>query len=285
MMTQAAYTLLGSLACGLAVALGSIQLVRLADRVNQGYTADLRDRMTRAGMDDTALTRWMRVRVFGAVAVWLVGWLLFAALPVGIMLGVFVYLLVPFLLERELLAQRTRIRDQLVSATRNLASQVRGGVTLVRGLTVVADQTPPPLGLLLRESVNRYHRGMAQLPEVLGELKDRLRMDFVALFTVALSTSVRKGGPIAEVLENIGNSLEENQRVERKREADTAAGRLLVSVLVAFPFVFLGLFFFLDPEGTRAVFTTLLGQLVLCGVGGLSYLALAWARKILGRGV
>ena len=57
---------------------------------------------------------------------------------------------------------------------------------------------------------------------------------------------------------------------------------MLVNVLVAFPFFFLGLFYMLDPDATGSVFSTLLGQLVLCCVGVLSYVALWVARKILG---
>lgn len=282
-MTPLAYALLGSLAAGLAAGLGAVPLVAVVDRINRAYQADLRDRMERAGMDTSALDGWLRGRVFGAVVVWLLAWLVLGMFPVGLMLGAFVYTLVPLVLERALLRQRSVIRDQLVAAVRSLASQVRGSVTLVRGLDTVAAQTPAPLGDLLRQTVARHKHGMADLPEVLGDLKDRLQMDTVSLFTIALATGIRKGGPIAQVLDGIGVSLEENQRVERKREADTAAGRLLVNLLVAFPFAFLGLFYMLDPVGVGSVFTTVLGQLIICVVGGMSYFALWLARKILGR--
>ena len=193
----------------------------------------------------------------------------------------------PLLLERALARHRTLLRDQLVTAVRALASQLRATAILATGLRDVADKTPAPLGPLLRRTMNRYDVGLADLPTVLGELKDQLRMDTVSLFAVAVATADQKGGGgkdggIAEVLDAIGNSLQENQRVERKRETDTAAGRLLVNVLVVFPFVFLALFYFLDPDGTGSVFATVLGQLVLCVVGGLSYLAMWVARKILG---
>ena len=286
-MTPATFALLGSLATGLAVGLGSVPMIALIDRLNRAYRIDLTDRMTRAGMDTATLDGWLRGRVLGGVVIWVVCWAALGMFPVGAMLAAFVYVLVPLLLERALTRHRTLLRDQLVTAVRALASQLRATAILVKGLTVVAEQTPFPLGPLLRRTMARHRAGMADLPAVLGELKDQLRMDTVSLFVVAVSTADRRGGGgkdggISEVLDAIGNSLQENQRVERKREADTAAGRLLVNVLVVFPFVFLALFYLLDPDGTGSVFRTVLGQLVLCAVGGMSYLAMWIARRILG---
>ena len=286
-MTPGVYALLSSLCLGIAVGLGSIRMVGLLDRLNRGYRADLVDRMSRSGMDVAAVDRWLRGRIVGGLAVWLVCWIALGMFPVGTMLFAFIYVLVPLLLERALAQHRTLLRDQLVTAVRALASQLRATAILIRGLEDVAEKTPSPLGPLLRQAMARYRAGMADLPAVLNELKDRLRMDTVSLFVVAVSTADRRGGGskdggISEVLDAIGNSLQENQRIERKRETDTAAGRLLVNVLVVFPFVFLALFYFLDPEGTGSVFTTVLGQLVLCVVGGLSYAAMWIARKILG---
>ena len=286
-MNPALYALLGSLLTGVAVALGSIPAVALIDRVNRAYRADLFDRMTRSGMDTASLDGWLRGRILGGVVAWLVCWVVFGMFPVGMMLAAFIYVLVPVLLEKALTKHRTLLRDQLVTAVRQLAGRLRGSGNLVNGFASVAANTPAPLGDMLQECVYRAEVGLTDLPDVLTELKNRLQMDTVSLFVIALSTAHKRGGGgqeggFSKVLDAIGNTLQETQRAERKREADTAGGRLLVNVLVAFPFFFLGLFYMLDPDATGSVFSTLLGQLVLCVVGGLSYVALWVARRILG---
>ncbi len=244
-MNPAISGLVASVALGLAVGLGSIRIIGLIDRFNRSYRADLVDRMSRSGMDTDTVDAWLRGRIVGGFAVWLFCWIGLGIFPVGIMLAVFVYVLIPLMLERALTNHRTLLRDQLVTAVRALASQLRATAILVRGLDDVAETMPPPLGPLLRQTMGRYFAGMADLPLVLNELKDRLEMDTFSLFVVAVSTADRRGGGskeggISEVLDAIGNSLQENQRIERKRETDTAAGRLLVNLLVVFPFVFLG---------------------------------------------
>ena len=95
---------------------------------------------------------------------------------------------------------------------------------------------------------------------------------------------MERGGRITEALERISRSLQENQRLERKLEADTESGRKVVVMLAAFPAVFLGLFYFLNPEGTALLFTTILGQVVLVFVIVMVYAAVRWANRILTSG-
>lgn len=73
------------------------------------------------------------------------------------------------------------------------------------------------------------------------------------------------------------------QRVERRKESETAAGRMVVWVLAVFPLVFLGMFYFLDPEGTGLLFSTMAGQIVLAVVGLTVYGCVRWTQSILRR--
>ena len=75
--------------------------------------------------------------------------------------------------------------------------------------------------------------------ETLADFKARVKLDAVALMVIALQTALENGGKLAEVLERISHSLEEQQRVARKPcQTDTAAGRLMVTLMAAFPAAF-----------------------------------------------
>src|SRR5262249_6030300 len=149
-------------------------------------------------------------------------------------------------------------------------------------LAVLGREMPDPLGWHLRRAVNQLRQGRG-LRDVLGELKDRLRMEGVTLFTLAVLTAAEKGGKLADVLERTASSLEELQRVQRKRDSDTASGRLMVVILGAFPAVFLGLFSLLDPASTREVFARTGGQVLLAVIGAMVYGSVRWAQRILAR--
>ena len=53
------------------------------------------------------------------------------------------------------------------------------------------------------------------------------------------------------------------------------------NTLCVFPFLFLGGFYVIDPEGTGLIFTTTLGQIVLAGVILCVFAAGRMAQKIL----
>ena len=271
--------LLSSILLGLAVSLGYAVLLRGLDRLDSGYEADLRDRMTRMGMSTRFLVFALRLRWI-QIALTIIGFWIAGMLPVGLFLAWLDWKLIAILLEYRIKVWRQQLRDQLVSATRALTSQVRAGLPLGKSLASVAEEFPEPLGIHLRATSYRYEKGLPFV-QSLEELKDRLQMDEISLLVIALSVAQARGGDIAETLERIGRSLEEIQRVERKKDTDTAAGRLLVLVLALFPPGFLGMFWFLDPEGTSLVFSLLAGQVVLVVVGVIVYVAVRWAQRIL----
>ena len=274
--------LLASALVGLAVGLAVVGSADIVDWLNGKYLADLGERMDRLGMDARPLRGLLRLRWLSSIAAFLVLGVWLHMVPVGLLAAVLAYYLMGQWLEGRLVKRRGQLRDQLVGATRGLASQVRAGLPLTEGLAAISGDTPEPLGGLLRRAVNQSEQGRA-LKAILLDMKERLQIESFSLLVVALLIAEDRGGLLGDVLERIGHSLQEQQRVERKRESDTAAGRLLVNILSAFPAVFLGMFYLLDPEGTSLVFSTLAGQLVLCVVGAIAVGSLLWGRQILAR--
>lgn len=282
MTTGLLLMLLSSALIGVATGLAVVGSADAVDWLNGKYLIDLDERMDKLGMDTRSLRGWLRFRWLLSVGVLLVLSVWMHMIPVGILAGVLTYYLTGQWLEGRLVKWRRQLRDQLVGATRALAAQVRAGLPLTEGLAQISGDTPEPLGGLLRRAVNQSEQGMALKGILLG-MKERLCLESFSLFVVALLIAEERGGRLADVLERIGHSLQEQQRIERKRESDTAAGRLLVNILAAFPAFFLGLFYLLDPDTTGLIFSTLLGQLVLCVVAAISVGSLLWGRQILSR--
>lgn len=281
-MVSGLLMLLSSGLMGVAVGLAIIGSADVVDAMNGRYLADLGERMDRVGMASRSLRGWLRFRWLCAISAFLVIGLWLHMIPVGILAAGLTYYLMGQWLEGRLRKRRQQLRDQLVGATRNLAAQVRAGLPLTEALAAVSSDMPDPLGALLRRAVNQSEQGRA-LKAILLEMKERFRIESFSLLVVAVLIAEDRGGKLADVLDRIGHSLQEQQRVERKCESDTAAGRLLVNLLAAFPAGFLGLFYLLDPEGISLVFSTLAGQIVLCVVGVIAVGSLLWGRRIMAR--
>ncbi len=119
------------------------------------------------------------------------------------------------------------------------------------------------------------------MAEAIEEVRQRLLLESFTLFAIAVQTSLERGGRINEALLRIGDSLRENQRIERKMEADTAAGRREVLILSLFPLLFAFMLNFMDPVNTSKLVSTLPGQCVVLVVAGLVYCGARWALKMM----
>ena len=232
------------------------------DALAASYIADLTPILESLTLDQDltrSLMRWWGVSVAGS---FLVLAFVLGTIPIAITV-VLLLLFAPRWILKFVIARRQELlRDQLVGGTIALSNACRAGLSLAQGLESVGREVPYPLAHELQRIVNEYQHGRS-LSEAITSTRQRLNLDSFTLFASALCVSLARGGRITESLERIGQTLQDNQRVERKLESETASGRKVVLLLALFPFVFLAGFYFMHPEGTSLVFQSLLGQLVL----------------------
>ncbi len=250
------------------------------DAISERYLGDLRPILDSLSLDQRytqTLFRWWGISIVGSFVMLT---FVLGMLPIA-MAVVLLLLIAPRWIFEFIISRRQKLlRDQLVGGTTSLANACRAGLSLAQGLETVSREVPQPLARELQRIVSEYQHGRS-LSEAITTTKNRLQLDSFTLFASALCVSLGRGGRITESLERIGKTLQENQRVERKLESETASGRQVVILLALFPFLFLGGFYLLHPEGTSLVFQSLIGQLVLLVVIGLVVVSVWWSNRIL----
>jgi tight adherence protein B len=250
------------------------------DRVSSRLVRDLTPQLQDLRINTGSLPYWLRLWGSAMVLVIVILGIVLQTWPLALTALGLVYVAPRLLIARMIARRRTLLRDQMVAATSGIANAVRAGLSLAQGIESVIRDTPEPLAYELRRIVFEWHRGRPLL-EAIDEVRRRLQLDGFSLFAIAISACVDRGGNISAALERISHSLTENQRLERKLEADTASGRKVVVILACFPFAFLGLFFMLDPESTARMFTTVAGQVVLMIVIAIVYGSARWCGHLL----
>jgi tight adherence protein B len=271
--------LLSSALLGLAVASFLIIVTPHWDRFTAWHLADLTARMRDLNMDTRALPGYLRVWAGAMVGTAAVGLALgYPALALPVL--VLIYRAPRAVVSSLIVRRRILIRDQLVAGCVALANATRAGLALAQGIESVLPETPAPL----RDELARIHRevhGGRPLAAAIRDARDRLALDSFTLFASALLVCMERGGKVTEALDRISKSLQENQRLERKLEADTASGNLVVKILALCPLGFLCLFGLMDPAGTSLLFTTVPGQVILLVAAALTFIAVKWAQAIL----
>ncbi len=256
------------------------QLGETWDRLSRAWTADLRPMLESLSLDQDhirLLLRWWGVSLAGSLILLT---FVFDMLPIAVAVALLLVFAPRWVLRAMIARRRALLRDQLVGGTTALANACRAGLSLAQGLETVSAEVPQPLRSELRRIVSSYEHGRS-LDEAITATRQRLQLDSFTLFASAVCVSLQRGGRITESLERIGSTLQENQRVERKLESETASGKRVVWLLAAFPFVFLAGFYVMHPSGTALVFQSLMGQCVLLAVIGLVVASVWWSQKIM----
>ena len=281
-MTEFASWAAASALTGGAVGVGSWFGTPWLDRLNARALARLRPQVESVGGDVARLPEFLRWWRAAIVAIGLVFWFGFRMPPVAVFMMFVVHQGGPLVVEWWVASRRKKITEQAATAARGLAAQVRVGVTLGEGLVAVARDTAEPFGGILRRATAQLEQGQ-DVREVLGDLKRKVKLDAVALMSAALLVAAEKGGKLADVLNRISASLDELQRVTRKRDVDTAAGRFMVLIMSFFPAAFVVMLCGMDSTLAHTLFDFLPGQIVLTVVGLLVWASVRWAGRILAK--
>lgn len=247
-----------------AVAAGLLGRPILAywDRFCSKYVEDLSNMLAKLHVDPASLVFYERLWGLLALGTIIVVGIHFGMWPIVVAILGLLYFSPRIILQSLIRRRRTLLRDQLMPALSVIANSVRAGMTLEAAIETAAEETPEPLAKEFKRIAGEYRHGRSFV-DAMEEAKQRLSLSSFTLFAASIITNKKRGGDISETLERLRRSLLENQRLERKLEADTASGIMVINLLSAFPFGFLLMAYGMNPEGTQLMFTTFLGQLAM----------------------
>ena len=231
-------------------------------------------------MDQRQVASWLRWWGLSMFATFFILAVALAMPPVAVGATLLVFMAPRYLLDQLIRRRQIRLRDQLVRASSGVANGCRAGLSLAQSLEKVAEDTPEPMSREFRRVVRNFKAGRP-LGEALREVEQRLKLESFTLFASAVNVALERGGRVTFALDRISAGLLESQRLERKLEADSAAGRKLALVLSVFPIGFLAMFSLLDPHSTGYLYSTPEGHFILLGIGVLVFLAARWCMAIL----
>jgi tight adherence protein B len=206
------------------------------------------------------------------------GWWLFGA--VGALIAALSCVLAPRLIVKYLARVRAKkFVYQLPDALLALASALRAGSNLSKGLELLSTRQPAPLGQEFTIVLSEYRIGRP-LAESLADLRRRIDTPELDLLNTAINISRRVGGNLADTLESLARTLQEKAHIEGKIEALTAMGRAQGWVVGLLPIFIGAVLYAQQPERMRLLFTEWYGWAVLAVIALMMSVAAAMIRKI-----
>ncbi|HVO33453.1 MAG TPA: type II secretion system F family protein [Elusimicrobiota bacterium] len=161
-------------------------------------------------------------------------------------------------------AARNRLAGQLRESLQNIVHSLRAGAGFMHALDYAAREAEEPLAAEWRRLLQAASVGQS-LSEAVEQLAARIPIKEMRWFVSAVQITQTTGGSLADVLDILAASLQEQQTLREKVAALTAQGRASGMVLSGLPFLMVGAMFWVTPDMIRAMFASTLGQWMLSG--------------------
>ena len=159
-------------------------------------------------------------------------------------------------------SRRNKLEAQLVEMLQMLASGLRAGFGLIQALETCAEQAPAPLSIELRRTLRDTAMG-ASVEGALQALNDRIGSPDFDIVITAIMIQRSVGGNLAEILDNVAQTMRERERIRGEIRTLTSQQRLTGYVIGGIPFGLFAAFMVISPEFTSLLFTDPLGRMML----------------------
>ena len=158
----------------------------------------------------------------------------------------------------------TRFAQQLPQALFLAASVLRAGGTLLQAVDSIAAEMPDPIGGEFR-LIQQQMRLQVPAHEAMAQAHERVGVREFAAVVVAAHITAEVGGNLAHIFDQVARSIIDAQNARRTVQAFTTEGRMSTNLMVALPFLVLGLLWQLSPDYFKPMTGSALGLVVLIG--------------------
>ncbi|MCW2132059.1 tight adherence protein B [Arthrobacter sp. VKM Ac-2550] len=217
--------------------------------------------------------------ISGSVVAGLVGLLLG-----GIGLGLLIALLAPFaghfVLVMLINQRRTKFDAQLGDTLQLLTGGLRAGHSILRAIDAAATEADSPTSEEMRRIVTETSLGK-DLLQSLSDTSTRMTSEDFMWISQAIQINREVGGDLAEVLDQVSETIRERSEIKGQIKALAAEGKFSAYILMALPIGIVVMLSVVNPGYIGVLYTEPLGwvmigvSIVLMVIGGL------WLRKII----
>ena len=152
--------------------------------------------------------------------------------------------------------------DQLVDGLTIMGNGIKSGLSVPQSMERVVENMGNPISQEFNLALSQIRIGRS-LEEALNELGERIPRPDVHMLINSINILKETGGNLAETFATIVSTIRDRQKVEKKIQALTAQGIAQGVIITLVPFLLLLVFWILDSNYIRPMFSTALGWLLL----------------------
>jgi tight adherence protein B len=176
--------------------------------------------------------------------------------------------------------RRAKFGDQLGDTLQLLSGSLRAGHSILRAIDAAANESQAPTSEEMRRIVSETSLGRDLLVS-LNDTAERMQNEDFVWISQAIQINREVGGNLAEVLDQVNETIRERSEIKGHIKALAAEGKFSAYILMALPVGIVVLLMLVNPGYMNKMWTNPLGwimivaSIILMTVGGL------WMRKII----
>src|SRR3989441_7437414 len=206
------------------------------------------------------LIRWGMAALF-LVIPFVFGIAIFNVL-LGIGLAVVGYMLPAMWVNGKKKSRINKINQQLVDLLGLVSNSLKSGYGLMQSFEFASRQMNPPIALEIRRMLRDSNLGMGA-EEALNALGERIDSSDLDMVLTAINIQRTVGGNLAEILDKVGTTMRERERIRGEISTLTAQGKMTGVVIGGLPVFMFGIFMVMNPGYMGLLFQETAGQAIL----------------------
>lgn len=170
--------------------------------------------------------------------------------------------------------------DQLPATIQLIAGALRAGYALPQAAETVANEAESPT----RDEFHRLvteHRLGRDFSDALEAMDARMDAEDFSWIVQAIGIHREVGGDLAEVLDNVHETMRDRSFIRRQFAAVSAEGRYSAYLIVSLPFVVMAVLFVTNPAYVGKLFDGTRGYLALMLAASLMTMGSLWMRALM----
>jgi tight adherence protein B len=176
--------------------------------------------------------------------------------------------------------RRRAFAGQLPDVLLLMGGALKAGYSLQQAASAVGEDARPPASEEFKRAMAEVRLG-SSLDDALGALGARVQIVDFDWTVLAIQIQREVGGNLAEVLQNISDTIRERQRLHRQIKTLTAEARLSALILGTLPFAMAAFLFTTNRQYLVPLVNTSVGLMMIGGAAFMMSLGFLWMRKII----
>lgn len=168
---------------------------------------------------------------------------------------------------------------QLGDALILIANSLRTGYSFLQAIEMVSREMPQPISMEFGRLLKEMNLGVIA-EDALNNMAKRMNSDDLDLVITAVVIQRQVGGNLAEILDNISNTIRERVKIKGEIKTLTAQGRVSGIIISLLPICVGVLIYMMNPEYIRMLFTHPAGKIMLTGAIVSQIIGIALIRKV-----